>query len=59
MRPVTRDQQLAYLTGQLSALALDLRQAKANDDMAEIAILEMRRDELLDWRNRLTPPREA
>lgn len=54
--PQTREQQIQYINGQLTALAYDIRQAKADDDIAGLAILEQRRDELLDWRNRLCPP---
>lgn len=52
----TRDQQVHHVKGQLAAVALDIRQARADDDIAGMAIAEQRRDELLDWLNRLVPP---
>lgn len=59
MRPrgngLTREQQVEHINGELAALAFDIRQAHADNDLSALIELEVKRDHLLDWRLRLIP----
>lgn len=55
----TLEQRVQHVKGQLAALAFDLRQARADEALSDVARLEKEADELLEALRQLVPPQRA